>query len=232
MTRTQPDLEKDFGQDRLVSLCDGRAGLRGGMRMKVAKTQAGSAPILDFIGSDDTLDRYDEVIDATGWKLDNYKKNPVFQNSHKYGDVLFTLGKSLITAVHGGKLFQRIEFATEVNPMAKIAYGLYSGGFLNAVSVGFIPLKWENGTDGLAGTPWRRKYLEQELLELSAVAIPANPNALVMGVNSGAVKRSDIDETIDLLRACGQKADSANGGAESSKALLRMAFQLGELFGC
>ncbi len=35
-------------------------------------------------------------------------------------------------------LCQRVEFATEVNPVARIAYGLYRGGFLRAVSVGFI----------------------------------------------------------------------------------------------
>ena len=52
--------------------------------------------------------------------------------------------------------------------MARIAYGLYRGGFLNAVSVGFIPLRWENGTEQ---TAYGRKYLEQELLEVSAVGI-------------------------------------------------------------
>jgi len=69
--------------------------------------------------------------------------------------------------------------------MAKVAYGLYKGGFLSAVSVGFIPLQWENGTKE-AG--YRRKYTEQELVEVSAVSIPANPNALALGVKSGAVE--------------------------------------------
>src|SRR5438445_7524866 len=36
----------------------------------------------------------------------------------------------------------RSQFATEANPMARIAYALYKGKFLNAVSVGFIPLRW------------------------------------------------------------------------------------------
>src|SRR5436853_595550 len=94
-------------------------------------------PILDFISSDDTLDRYGEIIDASGWRLENYRRNPVFQNAHQYGDVIFTLGRALLTEVRGGKLFQRIEFATDINPMAKIAYGLYKRKFLNAVSVGF-----------------------------------------------------------------------------------------------
>ena len=87
--------------------------------------------------------------------------------------------------------------------MAKIAYGLYKGKFLNAVSVGFIPLKWENGTPGSAGIPageFRRKYLEQELLEVSAVGIPANPSALQLGLKAGAIEKGDLQDTLDLLR--------------------------------
>jgi HK97 family phage prohead protease len=160
-------------------------------------SQSGSQPILEFVSSDETLDRYDEIIAASGWKLTNYQRNPVFQNNHQAGDIIHTLGKALSTEVRGGKLFQRIQFATDVNPMARIAFGLYQGKFLNAVSVGFVPLRWENGTDK---TAYRRKFLEQELLEVSAVGIPANPNALAMAYKSGAVEKSDLRETFDLLR--------------------------------
>jgi hypothetical protein len=117
-------------------------------------------------------------------------------------------------------LFQRIEFATEVNPVARIAYGLYRGKFLSAVSVGFIPLRWQDpAPPGRAGSPlpaaphingrsgsplpadnvpYRRKYLEQELLEVSAVSIPANPNALALALKSGAINKSDLQDVADL----------------------------------
>ena len=184
-----------------------------------------SSAILDFVASDETLDRYQEIITADGWKLDNYLLNPVFQNSHQYGDIIFTLGKALVTDIRevplaanaaapqsGRKaLFQRIEFAVDANPMARIAYSLYRGGFLNTVSVGFMPLRWQdanaathpNADPSSAGqtesATFRRRYLEQELLEVSAVAIPANPNALVLGLKSGALARSDLQDTLDLL---------------------------------
>src|SRR4029078_10099363 len=135
---------------------------------------------------DETLDRYGEVISASGWRLENYRRNPVFQNAHQYCDVIFTLARALITEVRSDHLYQRIEFATDVNPVARIAYGLYKGKFLNAVSVGFVPIRWKDGaastepaSDGATpASPCRRRYLEQELLEVSAVAIPANPDAL------------------------------------------------------
>src|SRR5205823_10089573 len=177
--------------------------------LDVGMLTPGSSSVLDFIASDETLDRYDEIIAASGWRLENYQRNPVFQNAHNYGDIIFTLGKALITEVRAGRLFQRIEFATEVNPMARIAYGLYKGKFLNAVSVGFIPVRWQNGTsdgsdrsdgsDG-SGKACRRRYLEQELLEVSAVGIPANPNALQLGLKAGAIEKADLVELMEMLR--------------------------------
>jgi Caudovirus prohead serine protease len=175
-----------------------------------SKIQNSTPAILDFISSDETLDRYDEIIVASGWRLENYRRNPVFQNSHQYGDILFTLGKALITEVRTiaarQVLFQRIEFAIEANPIARIAYGLYLPGFLTSLSVGFFPIRWQNADDSGGGVrpPFRRKYLEQELLEVSAVAIPANPNALALALKSGSVEKSDLRETLDLLRSlCG-----------------------------
>jgi HK97 family phage prohead protease len=193
----------------LIPLHDNRPGLRSLLQVEVREVDlapaASSAATLDFVASTATLDRYHEIIEPAGWRLDSYRRNPVFQNAHNYGDVIFTLGKAVSTEVRaigaGQALCQRIQFAVDVNPVARIAYGLYKGGFLNAVSVGFIPLRWEDGGTGGAGeASARRRYLEQELLEVSAVAIPANPDALALGLKSGAVARSDVRETIEILR--------------------------------
>ena len=148
----------------LIPLHDNRPGLRALLEVEIREPLATSAEegadeattcpmaALDFIASTATLDRYHEIIEPAGWRLDSYRRNPVFQNAHNYGDILFTLGKALSTEVrtigNGAALCQRIQFATEVNPVARIAYGLYKGGFLNAVSVGFIPLRWEDGGNG------------------------------------------------------------------------------------
>src|SRR5439155_8741480 len=56
---------------------------------------------LDFRSSDQTLDRYQEIITVGGWKLDNYRKNPVVQNAHSYCSLSDTIGKSLITEIRG-----------------------------------------------------------------------------------------------------------------------------------
>lgn len=229
----------------LTTLHNGRAGIRTPLQIEARspsaneianqESQISTLPILDFIASDESLDRFGEIICASGWRLDTYRRNPVFQNAHQYGDILFTLGKALITEVRtipreapqhlstlssqlSTVLFQRVQFATDVNPAARVAYGLYQGKFLNAVSVGFIPLRWEDvpprgtscaspGTGG-GSRQARRKYLEQELLEVSAVGIPANPNALALGLKAGAIEKSDLQEILALLKSlCAQPRD-------------------------
>src|SRR3954468_16419616 len=183
--------------DRLRTLCNGQKGLRTQLPVEVSIPAESNDPVIDIRVSDETVDRYGEIITASGWRLENYRQNPVIQNAHQYGDVIFTLGKAVRTEVAGSALVQRWEFAVEANPYARIAYGLYRGGFLNSASVGFLPMRWENGNEK---TAWTRKYLEQELLEVSAVGIPANPNALMLALKSGAVDERDLRELRRLLR--------------------------------
>src|SRR4051812_43754440 len=128
---TDSRLHSEFSE-RLVTLCDGRSGLRSGLQVDIREPSpavqsppadnenaASSSAILDFIASDETLDRADEIIAATGWRLESYRRNPVFQNAHQYGDVIFTLGKAILTEVRlvSGRpaLFQRVQFAVDAN---------------------------------------------------------------------------------------------------------------------
>src|SRR2546425_1007044 len=91
---------------RLVPLSDGRPGLRSTLQIEIHEPPPHSeirdnscnscqAPsglsdncCLDFVSSSECLDRYDEIISADGWRLENYRRNPVFQNAHQYGDIL------------------------------------------------------------------------------------------------------------------------------------------------
>jgi len=181
---------------RLIQLHNGTKGLRAELPVDV-KPDANDDDILHMRASDETLDRYQEMIVAAGWRLDNYRKNPVIQNAHQYGDIIFTIGQALKTWVSGKDLLQTWKFASRENPFAKIARDLYRGGYLRAASVGFVPIRWENGDDK---SGFKRKYVEQELLEVSAVGIPANPNALALAVKDGAVEKSDLRELGAILR--------------------------------
>lgn len=159
------------------------------------------SPTITFVASDETIDRYGEIITASGWDLANYRKNPVFLNSHRYEDVAHVLGRSVSIALQDGKLVNTVHFAVEANPVARIAFALYRGKFLNAVSVGFSPIEWEDPDgDHAQDAGARRRYTRQELLEVSAVVIPANPNAVALGYHAGLIRASDIEQAMDLYR--------------------------------
>jgi len=119
---------------------------------------------IDFVMSTDDVDRHGESV-AQNWETENFVKNPVFLNSHQYHDAAETIGKVVDITQNENSLEGVVEFAVEENPKAKIIYDLYTGGFLNAVSVGFNEMKVEDG-------------IANELLELSAVSVPANAQAL------------------------------------------------------
>ena len=102
-------LENEFA-GRLVGLQSGGMGLRGGLQVITSvSADVADEPVVDFISSDETLDRYNEIICASGWKLDRYARNPVFQDSHDYSTILRTIGRATATEVRGNQLFQRVK---------------------------------------------------------------------------------------------------------------------------
>ncbi len=120
-----------------------------------------------FIFSDGDEDRHGDSLNPNGWKVDNYMKNPVVMFGHDYRGL--PIGKTIKTWVEDGKTFMGlIEFAT--TEFAEQVWQLILGGFLNAGSVGFIPLRYDETGE--------YTFQEMELLEYSIVPIPANPRAL------------------------------------------------------
>jgi hypothetical protein len=99
-------------------------------------------------------------------------------------------------------MLQTWEFAVDANPKAKIIFDLYAGGFLHASSVGFIPTEFDKQKDG--STDYYT-IKQAELLEVSAVSVPANAAATLaksIGIDTdelkGAIKvLDDDDETED-----------------------------------
>ena len=185
----------DFG-DRLVTLHTGAQGLRGGIKSEVREV-SGEEPVMDFIGSDDTLDRYNEVIKPEGWQLENFRANPVIPDCHDYSSIVKILGKAISVEVKDGRLVNRVKFCTD-NPMGALAFKMARGGFIKSQSVGFIPIEWQ---PGVGKDQPARTYTKQELLEISLVVVPANPGATIgLALKSGAIVKSDLRELSDFLK--------------------------------
>lgn len=138
-----------------------------------AKVSAAAGDPLEFIMSDDSVDRYGDVIVPDGWQLKNFKKNPIALFGH---DSSFIVGHWTNVRVEAGKLLGKLRLLPAgVSERLDEIRAAVEAGVLRAVSVGFRPLE----TEPLEGSKnGGLKFLKSELLECSLVSIPANPAAL------------------------------------------------------
>lgn len=128
--------------------------------------------------STEDIDRDGDILMLNGWRLKNFKKNPVILWQHDAS--LMPIAKAEEVWTEDKKLkFKPVFAPSEVNPFAQQVYNAYKKGFLTSFSVRFDPIEFEDmPIDEDNVTAFRgRKYKAQELLEISAVNIPSNPQA-------------------------------------------------------
>lgn len=139
---------------------------------------------IEFIISNAAVDRYGDIVEVAGWDLKNYKTNPVVLFGHMSS--IPPIGKAIRTWKDGDALRSIAEFMPQdISAFAYSIFRMYEEKFLRAVSVGFRPLKWERIKDDEGNETWSYRFQKQELLEFSAVPIPANPEALVAARQKG-----------------------------------------------
>lgn len=140
---------------------------------KSVASPAGSDP-LTYVMSDETVDRMGDVIEAKGWQLANFAKNPIALFGHDHS---FVVGHWSDVRVQGGKLIGKLNLLPAgISERLDEIRAAVQAGVLRAVSVGFTsdPDSVERNKSG----GWRFKAAE--LMECSLVSVPANPNALQM----------------------------------------------------
>jgi len=172
---------KSFNRGRNVT----RAAI--GVRKQIiapAETMTGDMRALRFTISTGSVDREQDRIALAGWDLANFKRNPVVLWGHDASRL--PIGRAYDLQIAGGGLKASVEFIPADTPeggqFAEAVYRLARGGFIAATSVGFRPLAWEYTTDKERGADeWFPgiDFNQQELVELSVVTVPANPEALL-----------------------------------------------------
>lgn len=170
---------------------------------------------LSFILSTAAVDRHGDTVSQSGWKLDNYKKNPVVLFGHDQNSP--PVGKAGYVAVEGDKLIAKaVQFTPkDLSPFGYMIGEMYRQGFMNAVSVGFLPGKFKENEDrgGLA-----MDFEEQELLEFSAVPVPANPEAL-QGAKSAGI------EVAPLIQWATKILDTKDGTQTVQRAMAERVYK-------
>jgi HK97 family phage prohead protease len=128
------------------------------------------------VASEEVLDREGEILSIDGWKLKNFQSNPVLLWDHNKTDRTLPIGKAeniQIKEMNGNKKLIFTPVFEKITKFGKDVSKFFEEGLLNTFSVGFLPLKKGKSADDPT-------YIEQELLEISAVPVPALPTAQII----------------------------------------------------
>lgn len=170
-----------------------------------ADAQDMGARTVRFRVSDEAEDRDGDVMIAEGVDFKNFGANPQFLGFHNSRD--FPLGiprkwwidkpsKSVMMDVYFPtveELSTRPEFASEKAKQVDLTYNMYKMGMLKAVSVGFIPTDVADKPSGY-DKAYGKIIKGWELLEVSAVPLPANPEAVEQAVKSFGGTQADYKD--------------------------------------
>lgn len=129
---------------------------------------------LQMVLSDSSLDRSFERVDQSGWKLKNYKKNPVILWAHN--QQIPSIGRMEGIKVVEERLIGNPKFdPKEIDPFSFMIEEKLRLGSLNCGSVGFKAIKVEIVENARDGT--RLIIKELELFEFSICNVPTLPSS-------------------------------------------------------
>jgi uncharacterized protein len=145
--------------------------------------------LIEFRITDPTVDRMYDSVAIEGWDIKWFKRNPVVLWAHSHYDPPVGKAVEIVVDKDAQEVRSIAEFTPrEINPLGYMVFEMYRERFLHAVSVGFQPKQYEfveAAVDAERAQHSGINFLQQELLEYSAVPVPANPNALAVARSAG-----------------------------------------------
>ena len=161
---------------------------------------------IDFVLSTEKIDRMGDSISLFGWDLSAYKKNPVVLFAHNGSQPPIAKASNVKKNIKEKTLVASAEFTSrDMNPFGFSIFQMYVGGFMKAVSVGFRPVEFDFSED--KKRPLGIDFKKQELLEFSAVPVPANPDALVAAKSCGIDMRPIKEWAEEILDTWGEQKE-------------------------
>jgi HK97 family phage prohead protease len=159
---------------------------------------------LEAVASTGALDRDSESIEPEAWlaSLPVYRTNPVIlaTHIHRTNDARSpVIGSVTWIEVRGQALEFRMKFAS--TPLGQEYETLYREKHMRAFSVGFLPGDGEWREMKSDGKTTKRVWIhtQVDLLEISAVPVPANPEALARARAAAALGLADDKAALDSL---------------------------------
>jgi len=153
---------------------------------------------LEAIASTADVDRDKEIIlpSAFAASIGSFKANPVILATHQHrldNGSSPVIGSAIPESIDISDKFVSFRMKFASTPLGEEYWVLYRDKHMRAFSIGFIPEKWEDSKDSI------RTYTQIELLEISAVPVPSNRQALARakGWFDNAKEDKEIFERLD-----------------------------------
>lgn len=141
----------------------------------------------NFIVTTDSIDRHSERVLPSGAKIKSFKSNPVMLYNHLRPSFFspnanLPIGKWGNISI-GEKSIEMEAFISDGTDESRKVLELVKDGVIRTASIGFRPLKWsDDEKDKLPGQKGLT-ITEYELIEVSLVDIPANPDAVQKSID-------------------------------------------------
>lgn len=215
--------------------------------------------VTGVLASSGSLDRDEEIILPEAWRLEAFKRNPIFLFAHasRSADPQNILGRVENVEKTTAGLVADFAYDTDINPKAAMVFAQVQRGTLRAFSVGFVPRAWvteRSPREHLDALPEHaRKALETgkayvvytnvELIEISQVPVPSNPDAMIASVKAARLAelkhmeeemskpadaseqpgRHDLPELVAKMEQVAERLEKATDAADKAAERLEKA---------
>lgn len=192
--------------------------------------------------SSETIDRYGEMIDQDCWEMEAFRRNPICLANHMHtgsGGEPPSVGRWISIGVEnikgvGKALVGTVQFM-EDDDLAERWWQRFVQGVVTSFSVGFISHATEmrNFQDGNGQTRRVLCHKRCELLEVSCVSCPANPDAVILAASARgrqALNLGPDDDLAELLAEVrGDDGDASGDGLSNRQLNKKIARAVGPM---
>lgn len=184
--------------------------------------------VTGVLASSGSLDRDEEIILPEAWSIDSFKRNPIFLFAHasRSADPQNILGRVEKVEKTTAGLVADFAYDTDINPKAAMVFAQVQRGTLRAYSVGFVPKAWvteyspreqidalpESARKALESGKAYVVYTNVELIEISQVPVPSNPDAMIASIK--AARLAELKQLEDAMNKDDKPAQEAAAGLQ------------------
>ena len=184
------------GEDLAALFPEGPGGYLAKLLMEappvsVSDVSESDLRINNVIMTNDTVDRYGDSLKHKGARYKNFLRNSVLLWCHDSS--IPPIGRVANVRTTSSDVRGDLVYAPgEMYPLAGTVFKLMKSGFINAVSIGLIPLEAAPSKDR-ERPQGSLDIFSFEIIELSVCSVPANPDALVAGRAAGIDTRPLVE---------------------------------------